>query len=177
MSKMIDDLSLDLRKSKVLNGIFNAEEKQFDKLNVNIEDLRLQMDIDTATWGLDIYEKDLGIETDRHKSLEERRSVIKSKMRGSGKVDAALIKIVADSFTNGDVDVLFDGKIGVIFNSIYGVPTNIQDVKDAIDNIKPAHLAITFEFLYRVYSDLSNLYSTYEDLSNSELTYAELLTT
>jgi len=174
---MINDLALDLRKSQLLKEIFNAEQRQFDKLNVSLDDLRLHMDVDTATWGLDIYEKELKIITDKNKPINERRSVIKSKMRGSGKVDAALIKMVADSFTNGDVDVTFDGKIGIIFNSIYGIPENIEDVKNAIRDIKPAHLDIYFEFLYRVYNDLLSLYPTYNDLSNSGLTYAELLTT
>lgn len=177
MSKMIDALPIFMRKSKVFNEIFNAEEKQFGKLNIDVNDLRLQMDINTATWGLDVYERELKIPIDTNKPIDERRSVIKSKLRGSGKADAALIKMVADSFTNGGVDVLFDGQIGIIFNDTLGIPPNLQDLEHALDDIKPAHLNIYYEFMYRTYTELLGMYGTYDDLANSGLTYGDLMTT
>ena len=143
-----------MRKSKVFKEIFNAEELQLDKFSVDLVDLRKQMDVSTATWALDIYEKELNIKTDKSKPLEERRSVIKSKERGTGKVDAALIKIVADAFTNGGVDVHFDGKINIKFNSLLGIPSNIQDLENALDDIKPAHLRILYAFAYLFIADV-----------------------
>ena len=151
---MIKALPLFMQKSKVFQEIFNAEEKQFTKMDVDLVDLRKQMDVSTATWGLDIYEKELNIKTDKSKPLEERRSVIKSKERGTGKVDASLIKIVADAFTNGDVEVFFDGNINIEFNSIIGIPSNIQDLENALDDIKPAHLRILYAFAYLFIADV-----------------------
>jgi hypothetical protein len=151
---MITALSTFMRKSKIFIEIFNAEQKQFEQKELDLEDLRKQMDIETATWGLDIYEKDLGIKTDRSKPLTERRSVIKSKERGSGKVDATLIKLVADSFTNGDVEVTFDGQINIKFTSVLGIPPNLEDLENALEDVKPAHLAIAYAFAYLLIKDI-----------------------
>lgn len=154
---MIDTLPTFMRKSAIMNEIFNAEETYFDKISVNLDDLRKQMDVSTATWALDIYEKELNIKTNPSKPLEERRSVIKSKDRGTGKVDVALIKVVADAFTNGDVDVIFDGKINIEFNSVLGIPPNLTDLENALDDIKPAHLAILYAFAYLLIKDIHNI--------------------
>lgn len=151
---MIRTLPLFLRKSQIVQAKFNAEEIEFAKRDVRLDDIRLQMSIDTATWGLGIYEKKLNIATDLSKSYEDRRAIIKSKWRGSGKVDRTLIKSVADAFTNGACDVGFDGGITVKFNSFFGIPSNLDDVKSAIEDIKPAHLVVNYEYSYLLIRDI-----------------------
>lgn len=145
------------RNSNVFKEILDTETKEFDVLDFNIEDLKKQLNIDTATWSLEIYEKELGIKTVLNKSLNERRSIIKSKWRGTGKVDAALIKMVADAFTNGNVSVDFNGSIIIKFNSVYGIPSNLEDVRNAISDISPAHLGIIYEFAYLLIKDINNV--------------------
>lgn len=155
MSRLIEYIPSYEINSRMFQEIVNTEQIEFDNLNIAIEDLDKQLSIDTATWGLVIYEKELGIRTLLNKPLEERRSVIKSKWRGTGKVDRALIKAVVDAYTNGGVDVEFDGTIKVIFNDILGRPENMQDVYNAVGEISPAHLRIIYEYLYRTYNELT----------------------
>lgn len=156
-NQMIQTLPLFLRKSHSYNEIFTVEGKQFQALEADIDDIRKQMDVDTATWGLDIYEKELEISIDRSKPFNERRSVIKSKMRGSGRVDALLLKVVADSYTNGDCIVSFNGVIIVTFNSQIGRPPNLVDLKNAIEDTKPAHLRVEYQFRYLSVSEVNNM--------------------
>ena len=159
--------------SKIFQEIMNTEQIEFDKLNANIIDFRKQFFIDTATWGLEIYEKELGIETDIEKSLSERRSNIKAKLRGYGTVGATLIKTIVDSYTNGGVDVTFDGgKIHIIFNDTKGIPSNIDDVYKILEDTKPAHLDIVYKFIYTVWKELINM--TWNSLST--FTWDELKT-
>ncbi|WP_456274897.1 putative phage tail protein [Bacillus sp. AK031] len=152
---MIKTLPLFMRKSQYINDVFDAEGKQIAALNTDLDDIRLQMDVDTATWGLDIFEKGLDIPVNHQKSFQERRGVIKSKMRGSGKVDAVLLKVVADSYTNGDVVVDFDGAIFITFTSQIGRPPNLEALKEAIENTKPAHLPVTYEFRFITMGEVS----------------------
>lgn len=154
MSRLLQYLPPYERESKVFKEILNAEQIEFDRLGLSIEDLKKQFFVDTATWGLVIYERDLGIETDLNKPLQERRAVTKSKERGAGKVDRALIKSVVDAYTNGGVDVGFDGKIIVIFNDVKGIPPNLIDAQNAIEDISPAHLAIIYKFAYLLIKDI-----------------------
>lgn len=142
--------------SKIFGNIYDAEVREFDTLEKKIEDLNNQLSIDTATWALSIYENEMGIKTDLTKSLDERRAVIKSKWRGTGKIDGKLIKLVADAYTNGQVDVTFDGNINIKFNSIIGTPPNINDLKNSIEGIKPAYIAVKYLFAYLLIKDIDN---------------------
>ena len=168
-----------MRKSKVYEAIFGAEAAQMELREADIDDLCRQLNIDTATWALAIYEAELGITIDPSKPMTERRSAIKAKMRGHGKVDAALIKLVADSFTNGDVDVHFSsssGTIEITFTNVVGLPPNIEDLQAAIDEIKPAHLAVLYVYLYNQHQQLAHYTHqqlsafTHEQLRSSVLT-------
>ncbi|UZQ49870.1 putative phage tail protein [Clostridium kluyveri] len=157
---------------KVFSEIFNAEGAEFDTLHVDINDIKAQLNINTATWGLDIYEKDLGITTDYTKNLDYRRSVIKSKSRGTGKLNAAMIKLVCDAFSNGDVKVTFDGIIHVKFTSVKGVPPNMDDLKNAVEQIKPAYILLDYLYTYNTYDMLRP--KTYNELKS--YTYDQLKT-
>lgn len=165
---MITYLPLFMRKSKIYNEIFDAEEHQFEYVEADIKDIRKQLDIDTATWGLAIYEKELKIKIDLSKPLSERRSVIKSKERGTGKVDAALIKVVADAYTNGEVDVLFNGNINIKFNGVLGIPRNLSDLENSLEEIKPAHLALAYTFAYLLIKDIHGV-MTLNELQQTKL--------
>jgi hypothetical protein len=139
------------RGSKIYQAIFDAENGQLDTRQTSIDDLAAQMFVDTATWALVIYEKELGIKTDVSQTYDERRSVIKSKRRGVGMVNESLIKLVADSYTNGDVAISFSDST---ITSVYGIPSNESSLKAEIEEIKPAHLAIAYVFLYIRYEQL-----------------------
>lgn len=147
--EMLSYLPPHWRKSKVFEQIMGAEGTEFDSILAAVGDIQNQLDIDKATWGLEIYEKELGLQTDVSKPLADRRSVVKSKLRGNGKADAALIKVVADAYTNGDVEVTFrDGVIRIRFANVLGAPPNMVDLTSSIEELRPAHLPFEFEYLY-----------------------------
>ncbi len=141
----------------IFDELLNAEGAEFDRIHANIDDIKLQLNIDTATWGLDVYEKDLGIITDHTKNLDYRRSVIKSKSRGSGKLNATMIKLVCDSFSNGNVQITFDGVIHVKFTSVKGIPPNMNDLKVAVNEIKPAYLLLDYLYAYLLIKDVQGM--------------------
>jgi hypothetical protein len=146
-----------IQDSKIFSEIFNADGKAFDNVYAKIADLQLQFSVDTATWALDIYEKDLGIKTDYTKSYDDRRSVINSKQRGNGKLTNTLIKIVCDAFTNGDVQVTFDGTIHVKFTSVVGTPPNMNDLKNAVEQIKPAFILLEYLYSYLLIKEIDGV--------------------
>jgi len=143
--------------SKIFSEILNAEGIEFDNYYDKLSDLELQFDVDTATWALDYYEKDLGIVTDYTKDYDSRRSVIKSKWRGNGKLTSTLIKIVCDAFTNGDVQVTYDGIIHVKFTSVIGTPPNMGDLKNAVEQIKPAYKLLEYLYSYLMIKEVNGV--------------------
>lgn len=144
-----------LSSTKILTALFSAEQLEIDGVNNSIQDIINQCFVNTATWGLDNWESLLGIVTDTSKDINYRRSVIKAKLRGSGTVTVSLIENVASSFSNGEVDVIEHPDIysfEVMFVGTIGIPPNMSDLQDAINQIKPAHLAVTYTFLYTQWS-------------------------
>lgn len=141
--KMIKYLPVYERSSKVFRDIINAEAEEIDYKALDIEGFLKQLSIDTATWGLDTYEKELGIKTDINKSYEERRSVIKSKYRGIGKFDKALLESIANAYSNGETKASFNGKLNVLFEDIKNNILNLNDFENTLEEIKPAHLDYT----------------------------------
>lgn len=161
-------LPLTLENSKTFKEIYRVQGIELDLIKDALKDLESQLNIDTATWSLGIYEKELGIKTDIDKPLNERRSVIKSRWRGTGKLDNETIKRVVDSFTNGDVDIGFNGNILVKFNGMYGIPPNMEDVFKAIEDVKPAHLRVLYKYMYLFIKDINGV-MTIGDLENTTL--------
>ncbi|WP_273328019.1 putative phage tail protein [Vallitalea guaymasensis] len=154
--------------------IMEVEDKKFDDLKAHMKELYNQMFLDTATTGISNWEKDTGIQDSNSKdTLEDRRSRIRSKIRGIGKIDEQLIKDVVDSWTNDDVEVAFyEGKINIKFNSYFGIPSNIKDVQKAIDSIIPAHLGINYKIKYLLIKDIHNK-RTINDLQKTKLNLFE----
>ncbi|BDG48765.1 YmfQ family protein [Parageobacillus sp. KH3-4] len=148
------------RNSPEYQAIAHAKGKQFDKLEAAIDDVLNQAFIDLATWGLALWEKDYGIPTNPSKSIEERRSNLKAKKRGIGTVKEDVIKNTAEAYYGGEVEVIQkprDLELIVKFISSYGVPSNLDDVRKALEEIIPCHLELLFEFTYLLIKDIHNV--------------------
>lgn len=157
------------------NGIMDAEGPEFDELMANIIDVLDQYFVDTATWGLADWERICDLPTDPNKPLSQRRSVIKSKLRGAGTVTAELVKNVASAYTDGDVTVTEDFakyRIVITFVSVYGIPPNIDDLERELRNLIPAHLGIAFEFRYMAWDELDGYGWTWADVDALGLDWA-----
>lgn len=154
---MMDYLPRYYSDSKIVNNLIAREAAEIQTATDEIADVLNQFFIDTATWGLAYWERICGIKTDLTKPYADRRAVIKSKLRGIGTVTVDLIKTVADSYTNGQVQVTEDNAnytVIVKFTSQYGIPPNLDDCKNALREIIPAHLAINYEFKYFTVADV-----------------------
>lgn len=139
---MLKRLQPFMRKSEWYKVIFKADAKILDERAASIEDLRAQFFVDTATWGLDYYEKELGLTANKNKTLDERRAAIKAKMLSAGKVSIALIKSIVDTFTDGQNEVDYDGAamLHIKISKLSGV--DFPGLHAAIDDTKPAHIGV-----------------------------------
>lgn len=168
------------RNSPLMQDIQKAIAIEIGKVRYSKEDLLNQFYIDTATWGLSsIWENPLGIQTDLNKSYEFRRSVIKAKLRGSGTINISLIKNVAESFSNGQVDVIEDNanySFTIKFVGTLGIPPNMQDLQKSIEEIKPAHLGYKFEYTYLTWDQFDNYNKTWDEWDALNLTWDEFET-
>ncbi|MFA4137696.1 MULTISPECIES: putative phage tail protein [unclassified Brevibacillus] len=141
-NEMLKRLQPHQRNSSTFRVIFEADATQLDKQEAKIIDLQQQLSVDTATWALDYYEKELGLAANKHKPISERRAAIKSKMRSQGKVSLALLQAILDAYTDGQGTVTYDGSLRFIIRKLDGL--KLSDIRAAIEETKPAYIGVEF---------------------------------
>ena len=170
---LIDMLPSFYHYSDFVKSCMSSQSIERNFIKESIDDLVNNLYVDTATWGLDYFEEELGLKTDKTKTYEERRERIKAKKRGNGTTTIKMIKDTALAFECGEVEVTEmynDYMFKLKFTSEKGRPKNLEDFKNAIDEIKPAHLAYILEFMYNTHQELK--IKTHEYLS--QFTHQEI---
>ena len=172
-------------KGNIIKDIFESQQAEVDLLNNNIQDLINNLFVETATWSLVNWEKKYNIPIDLDDTLENRRSRILARMVSKGQpFTKETIEAIANQFTNGSVEViehLEDDYFTVKFISSKGIPPKIQDVYDAIKEIKASWLDVEYEFIYntvhylRQYTVRELRQYTVEELRTKELQHLGLL--
>jgi hypothetical protein len=163
--------------SDVIKSFMESNSIEVDTLKAYIEDLSKNLYVKTATWGLDLFEEELGLTTDKSISYEERRERILAKKRGNGTTTKAMIKNTAEAFSGGEVEVIEnfnDYSFVVKFVGVKGIPKNLTLFKNMIEEIKPAHLNYELAFTYTVWSMVMATDNTWNDFNNK--TWVELMT-
>jgi uncharacterized protein YmfQ (DUF2313 family) len=138
----------EIQNSNVFNEIFNSYGQVFDKLGIELSDLFLQILPQTATeWGLSLWEKRIGIQTNTSKTIEERRARILAKLRNKGTTTVEVIKQICRSFAS-EVEVIqhnSDYYFEINLLSSAGFPYELESMYDNIDIVKPAHLGTKYK--------------------------------
>lgn len=142
------------RSDEWLQELFRVTGLSLSEAEQAADDIHANNFFDTATAAaVERYERDLGI-IPTGTDLDDRRAVIRAKWLGTGKVDLLLLQQVADSWRDGSIDLEFTGgKIHVTFISPIGVPRGLAELQAALGNIKPAHLAMYYTFLYLTWGE------------------------
>lgn len=157
-----------------MKNLMTTEEKQLEQLMQKIQENINQFFIDTADKNLERWEKDLGIPISNEKDTLFRRSIIKSKLRGIGTVTVKLLENVAQSYEKGKIEVIeneeciVNNKCIIKFIDTLGAPPNLEDLKNAIEEIKPAHLIVEYEFKYLIINEVQKL--TINEIQKRKLT-------
>lgn len=177
---MFDYMPKEYEEYRESVAIVETEAVELELLNTLVSDALDQFNVETATWGIISYEVDCGIAPDEAKPIDQRRSVVKSKLRGAGVTTKGLIENVAEAYSNGDVEVTEDNpnyNVKIKFVGTLGIPPNMDDLEQAIRDIIPAHLMYTLEFRYVTYDLVKATYTDYNAVVASGLTYEQILVT
>lgn len=146
----------ELAEQRVFSQIYEAQDKQIDKLDENIQDLLNQFFIETATWGLQYWEEEFNIIPNINDTYEIRRNRILAKKRGQGTTTKEVIKNICNSYVD-NTDVIehsVEYWFELILESYKGFPYLLNDLYDIIDEIKPAHLGTGYKLVAITNNDL-----------------------
>lgn len=132
-------------------------ETEVGELNIYSNTLQDQADIESLTWGIREWEKELGIVYNPSMNIENRREIIGAKVRGVGATSKQLLINAAMAFSGGEVDILEfpeENYFIIKFVGTKGIPTNMEAFRDMLNSIKPAHLEYTFQYTFTVWGEL-----------------------
>lgn len=167
-SKQSENRSVDLmsylpefyQQIRDFREMMNTEGEEIGQLWYENDDVLKQFYVSTATWGLSLWESELGMTIDPTKPIERRREQILAKIRGAGTTTKQMIKNVAAAFSGGEVDVIeypSEYRFVVKFIGVKGIPPNMSGFIAMLEQIKPAHLAYSFEYTYTTWDMLKSL--------------------
>lgn len=139
---------------KFYRGVYEMEEilktdgELCDQLESNIEQTLANSFIDSADEStIALWEDFLGISLMKHRTVEERRRMVRSFVVGTGKISATSIIEMIKSYTNADVEVRFESSDEEGNNRLYidfdrGSNSNvyISDIENLISRKIPAHI-------------------------------------
>lgn len=159
--------------SKVTQSVIHTHEYELGKLNVDIKDITNQLSVDTATWGLVYYERVFNIPTNLDDTYENRREVINARIRGQGTATKAMIKLTAEAFSGGEVDVIEHNNkcyITIKFIGHLGIPRNMGLFLETIEDIIPAHMGFEIEYSYTTWDMIHAKNLNWSDTVNTTWT-------
>lgn len=163
--------------SRVMRALLEAEGLELDKLRLALDETLNQFFVNTATWGLDRWEEELGLPVTPNQPEAERRDKIISRLRGYGTATISVVKQVAEAYDKGAIDIVEDHvayTITVQFVDTTGVPPNLDDLKAAVRAVVPAHLDILYEFNYFLWDEWDKKQETWDQFDSLALTWDQL---
>lgn len=171
MQNLLSPLNL-YKFSGIVGAEINAIGNQFDGVQASIDNLELQSTLQTATEeGIAFREQLYGINP-TGLTLEERRTNILAKERGGLGATPSLLQLSLLAY-GYDVEIIenfADYSFTVKFVDTLGIPSNIADLQIIIENLKPAHLAISYEYIYNT----NNFLSAYTHNELTAYTYEQV---
>jgi uncharacterized protein YmfQ (DUF2313 family) len=137
--------------------IFLAQGRELGTVRYYIQDLINQCFINTATWALDIWEKEYGIIPNIDDTIETRRSRILAKKKGWQTITVDVIKNICNEFVDQTtIETHNEEYYFKLFleNINKGFINFLQDLIDIIEELKPAHLGVHYELTETTKSNL-----------------------
>lgn len=155
---MRKSLPVAYRTDKWVCDLLAAIQSLDDTQREQMLDITQQLFPGSMTWALAIEERDAGLPSTG--TLEERRTALIARWRGSGKCDVDLIQRVCDSWKNGEISVGFaKGVILLTFVGAYGVPeaAELAALQDAVEHTIPCHLAVSYLYRYLLVREVDGM--------------------
>lgn len=162
--------------SRVMTSIIDSQGSEMDKLHQALSETLDQNFIATSTWGLDIWEREYEVASSPGQDLEQRRSVVLSKIRGIGTVTSELIRNVASAYAKGTVEIVENElpspyTVSIKFIDTRGIPDSMPALKSVAREVIPAHLDILYLYTYLNWSELDAAEFTWNQLDEAGLTW------
>lgn len=168
--------------SQIMQAVLDAKGVEHDDLKADIQDVVNQLNVQTATWGLKIWENGLGLPINEALANETRRARILGRLKGQGIATKAKVKQVVETFvTTATITELFQvierTDLTVAEVKRYTVAQlALMDVDNLHDSINGNKLQVTINDPTGVPDNLADIQRAVEDAKPAHIQY-EIITT
>lgn len=158
---MINLLPQYYRKSEIIPIIYKIVQKMLDKLNADINILDKNLFVITAD-KLESFLKNTGLTDDKTTDTETLRAMILSRLRGGEILTKAGLSELINLYEVNDFEIVEEpDKITVNFLNQKGMPRNFKQLRQAIDDFKPAHVEIEYNTQYVTWGEVKQNIKTW----------------
>lgn len=166
-----------LLQNEIDKPFMDSLDSEVDSMKAAYVDLFNQFFVSTATWGLDEWERLVGLETDYKLSYETRRSNVMAEMRRRDITTVQAIKTVAEAYSNGECEVVEhfgEYRFTIKFIGAKGIPEALSELDKVIWKMKPAHLGHDYEYSFLTWDEFDAYNKTWDEWDALDLTWDEL---
>ena len=144
--RMLNNTTPIYDNSKIALYMFEAIGREYDAVSAILDELPAQLNPETATWLLPLWERRFGLITDESLSLEERRRRIRLRRKHIGAFNPQKVKELAENLTGLIARVAEN--VGPYTFAVYLSATMTSDdaLRRQIKKLKPSHQS--FEIRY-----------------------------
>lgn len=155
MDRLLKNLHKIVRKDKFVQSLLSPTSLALQNIEDKISSISKEFDFSTMSIEkINLLEKEMAYIT-TSKTLEGKRTELEARWKIKGKCTLKLLQDIANAWRNGQTEITFvNGMILVKFISITGIPDDLEQLKFALEEAKPAHLGIEYSFKYRFWKDL-----------------------
>lgn len=148
--RMFDTISPNYKNSIIMKSLFEAIGMEFDTLDNLIEDVKLQLFPQTATWGLKYWEERCGLPTNADEPLQTRRNKVIAKLQSKHIMNPKRMAMVLQKYTGADIKVIentapYTFEIDLIGRTTF--PKSLEQLYQTVKKIKPSHLAVNYKLI------------------------------
>lgn len=155
-NKILSLLNKDDRQDDLTQTLTNAVSTWLNFFQTKIQNTYYNFFFDKLTVdGCKYFEELMNITPSESQTLDDRRSTIWAKWLSNSHNCIELIQRVCNAWKRGEVVADFvNGKIKITFVGSYGVPDDLDTLKVAIGEIKPAHIGYEIILKYLLIKDI-----------------------
>lgn len=180
MNRLTRRLDPRLDRIDSFRELTDAETVEFEHLDAELVEMENNMTLSrTTASAIARREAEYGVTSNVSKPLSQRRAVLIAKLRGQGTTTLAFIKNVAMSFEYGEVEVVEDAApytVQIVFTSVMGIPPNMDDFIEVLEEVKPSHLVFEYIYKYNTWDDYEAFHHTFDEWAEIHVSWDELMT-
>lgn len=119
-------------------------DEEHEKLRLDVLDVKNQLFIETATWGLSDWERVLGISVKENINLSDRKTQVLLKLQSANVVSEKFMMNIINQFLNDNSAKIVQHNDKYYFDVIFNKDScfDINGLTEAVELYKPAHLGL-----------------------------------